>query len=106
MRACEGCMYRGKFYGMPCCDYLIITGHMRPCPPAELCEVKVIGERPAPEYSKFVYGLGVCPNCGSPLKSLKCFGCGKVYKDAQDINRVRAGLLRAEERDHANKEVR
>lgn len=101
MRACEGCMYRGYFGSMPCCDYIFITGHMRPCPPGELCEVKVLGERPSAEFSKFVYGLGACPVCGTPLTSLKCFKCGKVYKDAKEINQVKAGLLRAEERDHA-----
>lgn len=42
--ACRGCMYQGYLYAgdkAPCiCDYLLITGHHRPCPFGAGCTVK------------------------------------------------------------------
>lgn len=35
------CVYHGKCAGMICCNYLLRTGHMRPCPAGDGCTVKV-----------------------------------------------------------------
>ena len=43
-RACKGCMYQGHLYTsdkeLRTCDYLLITGHRRPCPPGAGCTAK------------------------------------------------------------------
>lgn len=41
-RNCKDCKYYEKSY--PCCDYLDIEGHSRPCPAGDNCTVKVVGE--------------------------------------------------------------
>lgn len=42
--ACKGCMYQGYLYSenknLRTCDYLLITGQSRPCPPGAGCTVK------------------------------------------------------------------
>lgn len=40
-RACLGCIYMGwvgSYLG--CCNYLLMTGKRRPCPPGKECTVK------------------------------------------------------------------
>lgn len=43
-RACKGCMYLGSLYAQSkrgcTCDYLLIAGHRRPCPPGAACTAK------------------------------------------------------------------
>jgi hypothetical protein len=39
---CEGCIYyRGDFEINKCCNYLLVKGERRPCPPGKDCTVKV-----------------------------------------------------------------
>lgn len=42
--ACKGCMYLGSLHtkstAARTCDYLLILGHRRPCPPGAGCTVK------------------------------------------------------------------
>lgn len=42
--ACRGCMYLGSLYAQSTaertCDYILITGHCRPCPPGAGCTAK------------------------------------------------------------------
>ena len=38
---CATCSYHGKCGGMICCNYLLMTGKRRPCPPGAGCTVKV-----------------------------------------------------------------
>lgn len=42
--ACKGCAYQGHLYStdqqLRTCDYLLITGHCRPCPPGAGCTAK------------------------------------------------------------------
>lgn len=48
MNPCARCIYHAVVDGMIVCDYLLITGHRRPCPPGKLCTVRTInikGER-------------------------------------------------------------
>ena len=45
-RACLGCIYMGwvgSWYG--CCNYLLMTGKCRPCPPGKECTVKTTKKR-------------------------------------------------------------
>ena len=35
--ACKGCIYLGELTGMPCCNYLLQTDRIRPCPPGKDC---------------------------------------------------------------------
>lgn len=37
---CAGCVYRGRAGSRDICEYLLMTGHKRPCPPGENCTVK------------------------------------------------------------------
>ncbi len=39
--SCEGCAYAVLLSGEWYCDYLLTTGHRRPCPPGEGCTVRV-----------------------------------------------------------------
>lgn len=40
-RNCRDCFYfQGQFDENCCCNYLLITGYRRPCPPGEGCAVK------------------------------------------------------------------
>lgn len=38
--SCEGCFYAVLLSGAWCCDYLLMTGRRRPCPPGEGCTVR------------------------------------------------------------------
>ena len=42
--ACRGCMYQGHLYTsdkeLRTCDYILITGQRRPCPPGAGCTAK------------------------------------------------------------------
>lgn len=40
-RECRGCFYRRGPHQFRHCDYMGITGHMRPCPPGKDCTVRV-----------------------------------------------------------------
>lgn len=42
-RYCNGCAYQSREYGS--CDYILITGHSRGCPPGQGCTRKEIGKR-------------------------------------------------------------
>lgn len=42
--SCEGCVYAVLLSGAWCCDYLLMTGHRRPCPPGEDCTVRKEGD--------------------------------------------------------------
>lgn len=42
--SCEGCVYAVLLSGMWCCDYLLMTGRRRPCPPEENCTVRKEGD--------------------------------------------------------------
>lgn len=35
--SCKGCIYVGELSGLPCCNYLLQVGKIRPCPPGEGC---------------------------------------------------------------------
>lgn len=38
---CKGCFYRrGSTEASKSCDYILIEGHRRPCPPGKGCTVK------------------------------------------------------------------
>lgn len=37
---CTGCVYQGRAGSRLICEYLLRTGHMRPCPPGEGCTAK------------------------------------------------------------------
>lgn len=37
MNRCKGCKYHNR--EIDCCEYLILTGHKRPCPPGDQCTV-------------------------------------------------------------------
>lgn len=40
-KPCRGCIYAGWTSSWdPCCDYILMTGHMRPCPPGAGCTEK------------------------------------------------------------------
>lgn len=43
IRKCVGCIYVSMI-GIPSCHYIVRTGHKRPCPPGEGCEVKRVGK--------------------------------------------------------------
>lgn len=36
----KSCQYGGTLSGIFCCDYMLITGHRRPCPPKDCTEYK------------------------------------------------------------------
>lgn len=38
--SCKGCAYAAFVGGMWCCDYLLLTGRRRPCPPGKDCTVR------------------------------------------------------------------
>ena len=38
--SCKGCAYAVRLSSAWCCDYLLMTGHCRPCPPGEGCTVR------------------------------------------------------------------
>lgn len=38
---CATCHYHGKCDGRICCDYLLMTGKIRPCPAGKGCTVKI-----------------------------------------------------------------
>lgn len=42
--SCKGCAYAVCLSEAWCCDYLLITGHCRPCPPGEGCTVRKEGD--------------------------------------------------------------
>lgn len=42
--SCKGCAYAVLLSGAWCCDYLLITGRRRPCPPGEGCTVRKDGD--------------------------------------------------------------
>ena len=48
-QACKGCEYHGKLHpgetSPGCCDYLLITGRRRPCPPGAGCTEKRLVNR-------------------------------------------------------------
>lgn len=49
---CDGCIYRGFLEGnLRCCNYLLHTDQMRPCPPGKGCTVKKTDKR-TPEQKK------------------------------------------------------
>lgn len=44
---CRNCKYfHGRFDETCCCNYLLMTGKRRPCPPGAGCTVKVKRKRP------------------------------------------------------------
>lgn len=54
---CASCFYHGKCGGMICCNYLLKTGQMRPCPAGAGCTVKVgYRKRQFPQRKKNVKG--------------------------------------------------
>lgn len=44
MNHCAHCIYHAVTDGMITCDYILITGHRRPCPPGKLCTVRLTKE--------------------------------------------------------------
>ena len=40
MTPCKGCVHLGKAGTIPCCNYILDTGHSRPCPAGEGCAEK------------------------------------------------------------------
>lgn len=42
---CRPCAYRGQATGGLCCDYLLITGNRRGCPPGTGCTQRVKGKQ-------------------------------------------------------------
>ena len=43
---CKGChYYRGVNPGAKCCNYLLMTGKVRPCPPGKKCTVKILRKK-------------------------------------------------------------
>lgn len=47
---CVTCFFHGKCGGLICCNFLLMTGQRRPCPPGDACTVKV-------PYRKRVYPM-------------------------------------------------
>ena len=45
-RNCVDCVYKGLVEGVPHCAYIFKVGYSRPCPPGDLCTVKV-SKKPA-----------------------------------------------------------
>ena len=37
VKFCRGCHYLGEYGASACCDYILMTGHSRGCPPGEGC---------------------------------------------------------------------
>lgn len=47
---CAGCYYRrGPTQDSKSCDYLLIEGHRRPCPPGVECKVKITKKKRSTE---------------------------------------------------------
>ena len=41
----KGCVYAGGVGGNPCCNYILVEGHPRGCPPGKECDKYKKGKR-------------------------------------------------------------
>lgn len=95
---CVDCQFRGSWQNLICCDYILITGHMRPCPPGDLCMVKVVGDK-IPLGDGKISLLRKCPVCGAELWSLHCTCCGRRFASEQEVTE----FARAKDNDRSRK---